>query len=389
MKKICILIILISNFTWSQNNKIQGIIKDSETFQPIPYVNIYSENELKNNSTGSISNENGEFTVINNNSKILFSHINYESFSIESDGNLKEILLKPKNYVLDEVVISNENPKNYLKKIIDLSKNKIDKNTLLKGYCREIVKVNNEYTKFSDALVDYYIKKENGKSNLILGQHRALKSNKLNDQDDESIDNINSLFNVKDYVKKAYNFETIEKLLKSDEYEFERRFKKEANGEEFEYVEIMPKEDSNEMLNKGYVIIDPKSKSILEFKIYTSENHLKNSKLINILIAKVKINNVLIWSKFKIINNQYILIYNKKQFGVYIKKGERIDHNFDFASDLFVYEVKNNVEIPDKGYNNKTLFEAGNSFTEKFWLKYNVFPLSESEEKFINSIQQK
>jgi hypothetical protein len=389
MKKICILIILISNFTWSQNNKIQGIIKDSETFQPIPYVNIYSENELKNNSTGSISNENGEFTVINNNSKILFSHINYESFSIESDGNLKEILLKPKNYVLDEVVISNENPKNYLKKIIDLSKNKIDKNTLLKGYCREIVKVNNEFTKFSDALVDYYIKKENGKSNLILGQHRALKSNKLNDQDDESIDNINSLFNVKDYVKKAYNFETIEKLLKSDEYEFERRFKKEANGEEFEYIEIMPKEDSNEMLNKGYVIIDPKSKSILEFKIYTSENHLKNSKLINILIAKVKINNVLIWSKFKIINNQYILIYNKKQFGVYIKKGERIDHNFDFASDLFVYEFKNNVEIPDKGYNNKTLFEAGNSFTEKFWLKYNVFPLSESEEKFINSIQQK
>jgi len=136
---------------------------------------------LENNSTGSISNENGEFTVINNNSKIIFSHINYESFSIESDGNLKEILLKPKNYVLDDVVISKENPRDYLKKIINLSKNKIDKNTLLKGYCREIVKVNNEYTKFSDALVDYYIKKGNGKSNLILGQHRALKSNKLND----------------------------------------------------------------------------------------------------------------------------------------------------------------------------------------------------------------
>jgi hypothetical protein len=389
MKKICILIILTSNFTWSQNNIIKGNIKDSETFQPIPYVNIHSENELKNNSTGSISNENGEFTVINNNSKIIFSHINYESFSIESDGNLKEILLKPKNYVLDDVVISKENPKDYLKKIINLSKNKIDKNTLLKGYCREIVKVNNEYTKFSDALVDYYIKKGNGKSNLILGQHRALKSNKLNDQDDKSIDNINSIFNVKDYVKNAYNFETIEKLLKSDEYEFERRSKKVANGEEFEYIEIKPKEDSNEMLNKGYVIIDPKSKSILEFKIYTSENHLKNAKLINILIAKVKINNVLIWSKFKIINNQYILTYNKKQFGVYIKKGEKIDHNFDFASDLFVHEFKNNVEIPDKGYNNKTLFEAGNSFTEKFWLKYNIFPLSENEEKFINSIQQK
>ena len=389
MKKISILLLLISNLTWSQNNKIRGVIKDSETFQPIPYVNIYSKNELKNNSTGSISNENGEFTIINNKSKIVFSHINYKTFSIESDGNFKEILLKPKNYVLDEIVISNEKPKDYLKKIIDLSKNKIDKNTLLKGYCREIVKVNNEYTKFSDALVDYYIKKGNGKSNLVLGQHRALKSNHLNNEDDDSVGNDNSPINVKDYVKNAYNFETIEKLLKSDDYEFERKIKKEANGDEYEYIGIIPNEESDEMLNKGYVIIDPKSKSILEFKIYTSENHLKNAKTINLLIAKAKRTKILVWSKFKIINNQYILIYNKKQVGMYIKMGKKVDHNFDFASDLFVYEFKNNVEIPNNRYSKKTLFEAGNSFTDNFWTKYNVFPLSEDEEKFINSIQQK
>lgn len=389
MKKNCILLLLISNLAWSQNNKIQGVIKDSKTFKPIPYVNIYSENELKNNFTGSISNENGEFNIINNKSKIIFSHINYEPFSIESDGNLKEILLKSKNYVLDEIVISNERPKDYLKKIIKLSKNKIDKNTLLKSYCREIVKVNNEYTKFSDALVDYYIKKGNGKANLVLGQHRALKSNNLNNENDKSIGNDNSPINVKDYVKNAYDFETIEKLLKSDDYEFERKIKKEANGDEYEYIGIIPNEESDEMLNNGYVIIDPKSKSILEFKIYTSENHLKNAKTINFLIAKAKRTKVLVWSKFKIINNQYILIYNKKQVGMYIKMGKKVHHNFDFASDLFVYEFKNNVEIPNNGYSKKTLFEAGNRFTDNFWTKYNAFPLSENEEKFINSIQQK
>jgi hypothetical protein len=74
---------------------------------------------------------------------------------------------------------------------------------------------------------------------------------------------------------------------------------------------------------------------------------------------------------------------------MYIKMGKKVDHNFDFASDLFVYEFKNNVEIPDNRYNKKSLFEAGNSFTDNFWTKYNVFPLSENEEKFINSIQQK
>jgi len=390
MKKNCILLLLISNLAWSQNIKIQGVVKDSETFQPIPYVNIYSEIELKNNSTGSISNENGEFTItINSKSKIVFSHINYELFSIESDGNLKEIILRPKNYVLDKIVISSEKPKDYLKKIIRLSKNKINKNTLLRGYCREIVKVNNEYTKYSDALVDYYVKKGNGKSNLVLGQHRALRSDNLNNEDDESIGNDNSPINVQDYVKNAYNFETIEKLLKSDDYEFERKIKKEANGDEYEYIGIIPNGESDEMLNKGYVIIDPKSESILEFKVYTSENHLKNAKTINFLIAKAKRTKVLVWSKFIIINSQYILIYNKKQVGMYIKMGRKVDHNFDFASDLFVYEFKESVEIPGNGYNKKSLFEAGNSFTDNFWTKYNVFPLSENDEKFINSIKQR
>jgi len=390
MKKNCILLLLISSLAWSQNIKIQGVVKDSETFQPIPYVNIYSEIELKNNSTGSISNENGEFTItINSKSKIVFSHINYELFSIESDGNLKEIILRPKNYVLDKIVISSEKPKDYLKKIIRLSKNKINKNTLLRGYCREIVKVNNEYTKYSDALVDYYVKKGNGKSNLVLGQHRALRSDNLNNEDDESIGNDNSPINVQDYVKNAYNFETIEKLLKSDDYEFERKIKREANGDEYEYIGIIPNGESDEMLNKGYVIIDPKSESILEFKVYTSENHLKNAKTINFLIAKAKRTKVLVWSKFKIINSQYILIYNKKQVGMYIKMGRKVDHNFDFASDLFVYEFKESVEIPGNGYNKKSLFEAGNSFTDNFWTKYNVFPLSENDEKFINSIKQR
>ncbi|MGB1230720.1 MAG: carboxypeptidase-like regulatory domain-containing protein [Winogradskyella sp.] len=386
MKKICILLFAISNIIWSQNNNYEGVVKDSETLLPIQYVSIYSENELKNNSTGTISNKNGEFSIAFNNSKIIFSHINYETITINLDKDLKEILLKPKKYILDEIVISNENPKDYLKKIITSSNKKIDKNTLLKGYCREIVKINNEFTKFSDAMVNYYVKKGNGKSNLVLGQHRALKSNKLDDKDYEILSDINTVFNVKDYVKDAYDFEALERLLKSDDYEFERKIKKEADGAEYDYINIIPNEKSDKMLNKGYVIIDPNTKSILEYKIYTSENHLKNTKLKNLLIAKAKLNKILVWSKFKTINNQYILVYNKKLVDIYIKIGKKVDHDFEFASDLFVYEFKNNVEIPKKKYNKKTIFQAGTEFLEDYWKKYNVFPLSKNETTFIDSI---
>ena len=373
----------------AQTAKIEGVVKDAETLLPISYVNIYTEAELKNNSTGSISNEIGEFVVDASKYKTTFSHINYEPYSVETNESLKEVFLIPKNYVLDEIVVSNEKPTDYLKKIIGFSKSRLDKNILLKAYGREIVKVNNQYTKYSDALLDYYVRKDNGKSTVIMGQHRALQSTKLSEEDEQSISSINSAFNVKEYVKTSYNFESVEKLLRNKSYNFERRIKKEANGEEYEYIAVIPDEQSREMLKKGYIVIDPATKSIMEFKLYTSESHLKNSKTINILIAKAKINNSLIWTKFRNINNQYILNYNKRQVSMHLKVGKMVDDDFDFSSDVFVYEFKNNVQIPEKGYDKKTLFEAGTEFTENFWTKYNVFPLSESEERFINSVQPK
>ncbi len=389
MQKLFILLFFISNSILAQTAKIEGIVKDAETLLPISYVNIYTEAELKNNSTGSISNENGEFVVDESKSKTTFSHINYDTYTVETNEALKEVFLIPKNYVLDEIVVSNEKSSAYLKRIIEFSKKRLDKNILLKAYAREIVKVNNEYTKYSDALLDYYVKKDNGKSTVIMGQHRALHNSKLDNEEEGSINSINSTLDVKDYVKSSYNFDLIEKLLKDKNYEFERRIKKEADGSEYEYVSVVPDEQSNKFLLKGYVIIDPATKSILEYKLYSSESHFKNSKLISVIIAKVKINNILIWSKFKNINDQYILNYNKKQGSMYVKMGKKVDHTFDFSNDLFVYEFKKDVQIPEKGYDKKSIFEAGTDFTENFWTKYNVFPLSESDQKFINSVQPK
>lgn len=389
MNKILLVFILVSNLISAQNKKFTGIIKDATTLQPVEFVNIYFDDTTNSNSTGAISNELGEFSFRNINALVIFNHINYDPLAMTLTENGNEILLQPKNYILDEIIISKTNPRDYLKNIIKNSNSKIDKNTLLKSYCREIVKINNQYTKFSDALVDYYVKKGNGKSNIILTQSRALKGQQIDSTDTSNIDNLNSAFNIKDYVKNAYNFKVVEDLLKEKEYEFERKIKKEANGDEYEYVEIIPNIDSGKMLSKGYIIIDQKTNSILEFKIYTAESHLKNAKLVNLLIAKAKLTYAMNWSKFIIINNQYILIYNKIRVGLFVKMGKKIDDDFDFISDLFVYDFKNHIEIPDNGYKKKTIFEGGTSYKEEFWKKYNSFPLTESEQKFINSVKQK
>lgn len=383
-KTLLIFVLCINTLSWCQD-KISGTIIDAETKQPIAYVNLFTEDDLKNNTTGSMSNEIGAFTLNKTNQKVTFSHINYEEITLDIQ-NLTEIKLVPKKYILDEIVVSNQSPKDYLKKILDLANTKIEKNTLFKTYCREIVKVNNDITKYADAMVDYYVKKGNGKSNVVLSQSRALKNKKIDSEDENNIDNINSIFKLKDYVKDAYRFESIENLIKSENYEFERKIRKEANGNEYEYIEIIPNENSDNLLNTGYIVIDPKTKNIIEFKIYTSEKHLKNAKLMNLLICKARINRGMFWSKFKMINNQYILVYNKKDVDMYIKMGKRVDHTFNFKYDVFVYEFRNNVEMPDNEYNKKTIYQAGTKFIEEYWQKYNVFPLEKDVLDFIKTI---
>ncbi|MCF1191603.1 carboxypeptidase-like regulatory domain-containing protein [Mangrovimonas sp. AS39] len=383
-----LLIFTITQLAISQERKT-GIIKDADTKEPLEFVSVYIDNGPDSNYTGSISNGEGEFSIMDNGSKVTFSYLGYEENEVELQEGFNEIFLKPKDFVLDEVVISDVSAEDYLKSIIKAADNKIDKNTLFKSYCREIVKVNDEYTKFSDGLVNYYVKKGNGKSVITLPQHRAFKSDKISEEDFGSIDNINSAFTLDEYVKNAYNYKFIKKLLKDKNYDFVRKIKKEEGGLEYEYIEVSPKSDVEELLYKGYVVIDPKTGDVLELKFYTSSDHLKYSKLQNVmLIMKVKVNSLLIWTKFRVIEDKYVLTYNQKSVGMYLKFGKYVDDNFNFSSDLFVYAFENDVEIPDDGYDNRTIYEAGTSFTENFWENYNAFPLNNEEEAFIESVSK-
>jgi hypothetical protein len=88
-------------------------------------------------------------------------------------------------------------------------------------------------------------------------------------------------------------------------------------------------------------------------------------------------------------NNKYVLTYNKKQLELQIKIGKKINSDFNFNSDLFVYEFIENVEIPKKGYKKNTIYDAGTNYKEEFWEKYNFFPLTESQQNFIKIAKEK
>ena len=73
-----IVLLLISVSTWAQ---ISGVVKDSITKQPIPYVNISVENENK----GTTSEENGTFSIhVSEKSKnLIFSALGFERKTVQ------------------------------------------------------------------------------------------------------------------------------------------------------------------------------------------------------------------------------------------------------------------------------------------------------------------
>lgn len=90
--------LILTQFAFSQ---IRGVVKDSISGEPIPYVNIWVENE----TIGTTSETNGSFSLDIKEEKLLvFSALGYESKKSSSKNEI--ILLKPKVFELNEVVVT-------------------------------------------------------------------------------------------------------------------------------------------------------------------------------------------------------------------------------------------------------------------------------------------
>lgn len=86
--------------SFSLSAQIQGVVKDSISGQPIPYVNIWVENE----TIGTTSDTDGSFSLDIKEEKVLvFSALGYEIKKGYSKNEI--ILLTPKAFELNEVVI--------------------------------------------------------------------------------------------------------------------------------------------------------------------------------------------------------------------------------------------------------------------------------------------
>ena len=93
--------LIVSQFAFSQ---IRGVVKDSISGEPIPFVNIWVENE----TVGTTSEADGTFFLEASKQKnIVFSVLGYEKKTIKG-SEISLVNLKPTTYELNEIVVLNK-----------------------------------------------------------------------------------------------------------------------------------------------------------------------------------------------------------------------------------------------------------------------------------------
>ena len=108
-RTILLVILLVFNYSYSQNLTISGIVKTNNN-KKLEYVNI----GIKKKNIGTISNENGNFSIIFDKSfikdSLTFSYVGYKNLTIKIEDiksrKLNEFILFEEPTELKEVVIS-------------------------------------------------------------------------------------------------------------------------------------------------------------------------------------------------------------------------------------------------------------------------------------------
>jgi hypothetical protein len=97
-KRLWFILLLISFYVSAQT---KGVVVD-ESGKPIPYVNIWVENE----NIGTTSEENGEFSIsASANKSLIFSILGFDKRIIKA-SEVANVVLKATSFQLDEVVIA-------------------------------------------------------------------------------------------------------------------------------------------------------------------------------------------------------------------------------------------------------------------------------------------
>ncbi len=385
------------SFSTSDVNSIQGTILDKAQKTPLAYANI----GIKKTGEGTISNENGNFSLslknLNESDTIYFQYLGFKTISL-SIGQLKQspqVLLEEDIISLDDFFVfgSNPNPKKIIRRVItNLEKNYPPSSCKMKAFVRERTS-----SKFSKMKIDFVEStfSELGKD-AVNNMTQKIPKNTLSYTDfyGEFYLPLNPYEDIK--IKPL---KTVSLKDKSDMKQIESVFKKLVREtKEDEYWKIKTgfislgadlekeKNDSLRKLHENKIKIEyfaPKFKNVLSPQRFDNKDVweflYKTSKYKYTLVGGTKINN----------EDVYIIDFEPKDKGlyqgrVYVTSNTYalLKANYEYAGD----KMGSNMSLlglgyEDNAYQSSIYFEKrGDHYSLKYFFRINGNKISVNRE---------
>lgn len=166
---VVLMMVLFSNTKAQENIILTGKVLDEKSNEPLAFASI----RVACKPVGTVTNANGEFDFYlddkYSNDTLVITHVGYHTFK-DKIGNLSKrrlsIPLRPRPALLNEVIIREKNltAKEIVGKAVkNLTLNYSTKSFCLEGFFREIEAENGKYVLLTEAAVDLYDKKFDGK----------------------------------------------------------------------------------------------------------------------------------------------------------------------------------------------------------------------------------
>lgn len=388
---IVTLLFILSTVNGIAQNFIKGVIKDISTNETIERASIYTA-DFKLHT---ISNRDGVFKLYypEGNKSFIINYLGYKDLKVEVNSLPEDgvYYLEPKNFELEEIVLNNTPINELIESLVESSIKRLEAPIILNTYYREFIRINDTFTKFSDALIDYNFYKNKRatkvKTDLSVKQSRFAELNKVEEGFVKGLGP-----DVRKAIEIPANFDAIKEIFPNKREYAKYNFKIESygtdNGEPLQAITFAPKEDLNEFFYEGVIIYSPNNNLIRSIEAKMAEKSKENTRYSNILIAKFGIEDMVIKSGFNYINNQYLPAYYYI-YGVLHIWNRNYDKSYKYTSDIIVTNVSEDVSSfsDEKKYRKRSLYENGNNYTNKFWQGNNSLVLTPDEEEVIRQLE--
>ncbi|MBP6127941.1 hypothetical protein [Flavobacterium sp.] len=382
-------LIFCSVLSFSQTKEMILVFKDKTSGALIENVIVAilrTDENFQSNKEGVV-----KFNL-NKPSRINIKHTEYKEISLNS-VTIKEletvVFLESISQDIEDVVITNRQSFSILKILINKSMKQLTAPINLKIYSREFFKYNNEYTSYSDGLVNFCLKEKPDKfaADILVEQNRTY--NLINN---EKIEKKTLSYNMYDIIQNYYDFKYIANLAESKaKKKFDFEIKTVKGKADFYQMIIVPKPEIEEFLPTVTVIYDNRKNIILELEYFVEPNRFEYSDVSNLKVVKGKVFNSVFKALYILDGDDYFLASTKEEIGLMVKDKKDVENKVEIANYLITTQHSRKFVPYEKEdvFKEKSLINKKNAIITEYWETNSGLLLTSEEKKIVDNLQLK